>query len=463
VQRGTICNLGTTACQNHQTTYGYNDRNLLDFMDITTDKQGRVLVAYPDGCVGGCVNGTTNSYTAVASVARQSGGLPLFRSATEPSGPVAPGNPLVTATSDSGGTHLSWLVPDNGGSPITGYNVYRRAQGSTQKQLLANVGTATSFDDLSAAAGVTYFYTVTAVNAVGESQPCAGGEVSPTLAASGDPCSAPGVSVVTDPSGDAAPPALDITELLISEPYMGDGANRLMFTLKVNSLAVVPPNGYWYVIWNYGTGARQFVRAKTDANGNFTFDYGDVGPALPIPPTSVPPSNTNAPTVRGAALGSVNRTTATIAIVVETSKVGGPKPGETLTTISPRTFGATGGSNVLSSSALDSTGSTPSYTLVGSYFCRQNIAPNAVLSASPTAGAAPLAVNFDASRSSDPDAGDSIASYTFDFGDRAVVTQSTPVVSHVYSVPGSYHATLVVKDSRGKRSINIADAVITVQ
>ena len=53
-------------------------RNLLDFMDATVDKQGRILVGYADGCVSACVTGTTNSYTAIASIARQSGGTTLF-------------------------------------------------------------------------------------------------------------------------------------------------------------------------------------------------------------------------------------------------------------------------------------------------------------------------------------------------------------------------------------------------
>src|SRR5439155_2501448 len=53
-------------------------RNLLDFMDVTVDAVGRIVVGYADGCVGSCVTGTTNSYTATATIARQSGGSGLF-------------------------------------------------------------------------------------------------------------------------------------------------------------------------------------------------------------------------------------------------------------------------------------------------------------------------------------------------------------------------------------------------
>jgi hypothetical protein len=69
VQRGSICTAGT-ACG--------STRNLLDFMDIAVDAQGRVLVAFADGCTGSCVAGSPNSNTALATIARQTGGKRLF-------------------------------------------------------------------------------------------------------------------------------------------------------------------------------------------------------------------------------------------------------------------------------------------------------------------------------------------------------------------------------------------------
>jgi hypothetical protein len=53
-------------------------RNLLDFMDATVDREGRVLVGYADGCIGACVSGGANSYSKIASIARQSGGTLLY-------------------------------------------------------------------------------------------------------------------------------------------------------------------------------------------------------------------------------------------------------------------------------------------------------------------------------------------------------------------------------------------------
>ncbi len=69
VQLGSIC-LGGTTCG--------TTRNLLDFMDITVDAQGRVLVGYADGCTGSCVTGGANTRTALATIARQTGGPRLF-------------------------------------------------------------------------------------------------------------------------------------------------------------------------------------------------------------------------------------------------------------------------------------------------------------------------------------------------------------------------------------------------
>jgi PKD repeat protein len=72
-------------------------------------------------------------------------------------------------------------------------------------------------------------------------------------------------------------------------------------------------------------------------------------------------------------------------------------------------------------------------------------------------------VNLDASASVDPDAGDSVASYTFSFGDGSPdVTQSSPMISHTYKHGGTFFATLTVKDSHGLDSANTASAEIKV-
>ncbi|MBW8732562.1 MAG: hypothetical protein JF622_16780, partial [Terrabacter sp.] len=96
VQRGSICTGGTTCGQ---------DRNLLDFIGSTADSNGRVEVAYADGCTGACVTGTTNNFDAYATIARQTSGLTL-RAAFDP-------QPNLTASK------VSAAVATNGKSSLT--------------------------------------------------------------------------------------------------------------------------------------------------------------------------------------------------------------------------------------------------------------------------------------------------------------------------------------------------------
>ncbi len=80
-----------------------------------------------------------------------------------------------------------------------------------------------------------------------------------------------------------------------------------------------------------------------------------------------------------------------------------------------------------------------------------NRAPTAQLSASPTSGAAPLAVSLDASGSSDPDAGDTLT-YTWDFGDGSPRVKTTgPTTTHTYAA-GNVTATVTVADQKGASS-----------
>ena len=78
-QRGSICTAGTTCSSTP------NTRNLLDFMDITLDKTGHVLVGYADGCTGACVTSTKvsdNPLDAQGVIAREVDGPLLFSTTT---------------------------------------------------------------------------------------------------------------------------------------------------------------------------------------------------------------------------------------------------------------------------------------------------------------------------------------------------------------------------------------------
>lgn len=89
-----------------------------------------------------------------------------------------------------------------------------------------------------------------------------------------------------------------------------------------------------------------------------------------------------------------------------------------------------------------------------------NKLPVASLVADKTSGPAPLTVIFNAAGSSDPDVGDAVTSYSYDFGDGSApaidVTNSS--VAHTYTVAGGYRAVLTVKDKQG--AVSAVPAVV---
>src|SRR5262249_9179868 len=87
--------------------------------------------------------------------------------------------------------------PPNGGSAITNYKVYRSTL-SGGETLLTTLGNVTSWNDTGVSNGTTYYYQVTAVNAVGEGSRSAEQFATPTA-----PATRPGAPVLVSatPSG----------------------------------------------------------------------------------------------------------------------------------------------------------------------------------------------------------------------------------------------------------------------
>ena len=63
---------------------------------------------------------------------------------------------------------LEWSTPNNGGSAITNYNIYKSTTSGTET-LLTTVGNVNSYTDTGLTNGQTYYYKVSAVNSLGES------------------------------------------------------------------------------------------------------------------------------------------------------------------------------------------------------------------------------------------------------------------------------------------------------
>jgi len=457
----------------------HDDRNLLDFNEITVDDKGRALYGYSDGCVTpGCIAGTAaDDFVAFMRVARQSGGKSLFAS-FDTAEPVAPKPPCLFGTRDPAASHLIWKAPDNGGSDIVNYQILRGT--SPGGEVLLSQTDKTAFDDTTTDPAVShYYYVVKAINAVGTS--AQSNELNLTAVAPPPPedvCALPGLTKLTDPSGDTsailgivptpAPPGSDLLSFQIAQPYASDNIIRLAFTVNTdNGESPQPIGSSWYVAmkiikngtttykgvhmtWNGTTPTFESYTPAPNGSGGVDGRFVTAGSQKPAEASSgyAPPFNK-------------------VVIVVKASDVG-LNPGDTISGFVSGVSQTAGGVITgLYDQMPDSLAFTGSYTVNSNQVCRPNAAPTAVLTATPTSGTAPLAVKFNGSGSYDPDTApppDTIASYTFNFGDRSpVVTQPTPIISHTYTASGIYPATLTVTDSRGLQSTNTAQVVITVR
>ncbi|MGB2717501.1 MAG: hypothetical protein WBC51_25175 [Vicinamibacterales bacterium] len=379
VQRGNICDAGLS-CPTAPDT-----RNLLDFMDVQIDARGRILVAYADGCVSpACIAGVDkngdgfldardNDAADKAAIARQSGGLGLL-AAFDPPLPAPPAAPQLTASLQGQSAFLAWSTPDDGGSTITGYRVYRN------DALLADVEASLNTHSDSGSTAATR-YQVTALNAVGEGPKSL--MTTPTVPASA--CTVPGILVADDtidnPPNSSPLPQGDVKAVYVAEPY-GDGSGTLHFTVGTGGGAA-PSNSQWYVIWQRTTPDanhdRNYVAMKTDLLGNGSFEYGRV--SYPLVTTSPAPNQGNVPTRFGSATGNYDAATGAIRIVIPTASVDNVAAGATLLGIEVRTFLGRNDGLPVSQNVSSDYSPAGSYTLVGNAACQQPPQPPTGLAA----------------------------------------------------------------------------------
>jgi hypothetical protein len=344
-------------------------RNLLDFNDLTIDKQGRVLFAYADGCVEGCLqtgdSARGNSYSARASILRQSGGRRMFLE-DDPAEPTVPGAPTLTVTRNGALAKLTWSEANDGGSPVTNYAVYR------SDKLIANT-TASSYTDASGDASTTYTYRVVATNRFGSS--CGSNTVS--SAPVGSSCTAPGITLVTDATGDQAGApgnaALDIQSVSISEPFFADGSQKIVFTIKVANLASLPALSEWRVFWNFPIGAsgQFFADMRTNSSGAVSFPFGRIAVTgavvtsvgQPVTLGNADPESSFSPD------GTIRIVLPTIKLTTDATKFPGPVPGDIIGGLVARTYTETGAVVTSGRVATDVTRVGNPYVLVGNAFC----------------------------------------------------------------------------------------------
>ena len=460
-------------------------RNLLDFNEITMDEKGRVLYAYADGCVGECESGGPNSYSSKATIARQSGGKGLL-SAFDPTEPVGPQKACLSGRRDDMASYLEWAAPDNGGSDITAYKIYRGTALGNEVFIGQQVGNKTTYNDRSVNPAVaTYTYKIKAVNGSGE------GSFSNTISLTVGPrvestgsCTLPGNTVITDPVGDETDTVTehDLTSISMAEPITNattGAADNLVFTIKVVDLSTVPPGWRWSVRFTVpgygppvapGVGAQEdwFVSMISSQGAAPKFTYGTTGVfqgAARFFSTIGdlhPSSNYN---VDGTITLVLPKTTFQSSAVC-TGTCGPLNPGLAVSlALGSVRFSPPGevpGSGGTNETIPDTTGAA-SYQLRPANLCLPNNAPLAVLTANITSGTNPLTVNFNGGGSSDADTIDTIATYTFNFDDGTDdVVQSSPTITHAFTKGGLFDVKLVVTDSRGKLSSNTAHRLVEV-
>lgn len=327
---------------------GAMTRNLLDFFDMTIDRDGRVVVGYVNGCSGGNCSQAPNNpdgssavvgngYTVTATVARQSSGRRMLAANDPANSTSVPGMPFVTERRIGNVVRLAWNQSDTGNSPITGYQILRSVASGNEQPLATIAGNQTSYTDSTATdLSKTYYYKVVATNAVGSS--CGNNEIAAPYV--GDTCS--GVIIHRNlPShpestgGSVSPPPLPqylIDYIAVSEP---PSTTDLKFTMKVGNLTTLPPNSRWRIVWNSPASPDEqfYVGMTTDQNSAPSFEYGTLATlsevVLGVPtenPLGAPDAGTN------------YNSDGTITFFVQKATVGNPQPGDLLGAVNGRTF-----------------------------------------------------------------------------------------------------------------------------
>jgi cellulose 1,4-beta-cellobiosidase len=128
-------------------------------------------------------NGTTYYYRVSAVTAVGEGSRSAERSATPTAPATVPASPTLSATAGNGQVALGWTTPADGGSPLSGYRLYRGTT-SGSLSLYQTLGVVTAYTDTAVTNGTTYYYQVSAVNSVGEGSRSAERSATPTAPAS---------------------------------------------------------------------------------------------------------------------------------------------------------------------------------------------------------------------------------------------------------------------------------------
>ncbi len=435
------------------------NRNLLDFNDLELDNFGRPMFAYADGCIGSCVaDPAANSFAAKGTIARQVGGRTLYaefdnlagsRFSTALAAPAAACAVREKSQRTLNQTLVAWNAPDNGGSPISNYAVYRATSATGPFEFVGNAGPKTRFVDATADVNVAeYYYKIVAENSVGTAPdsnvinlPIE--EVTPV-----DTCSLPGETIAVDAAGDSDAPLDDVDLISISVAEPPSFPDHFVITSKVAGFTAGEPlpTSFYPLLFPL---VNDLYIAMDVSQGTPRFVYGSY-----VDVTNGALTFTEEGTLDER---STYDASGNIVYVVPKSLFG-KATGEVLAGFDAR-------SRVIYQSVPSQDTAGPAdYLVRGSENCGKSATVLASLQGSTGEGPAPLTVAFTVTGQASE--GAQLATFSLDFGDgefiedRPFNSQGIATVSHSYLNPGTYRAYLTVTDSQGRKSTNLAEHTV---
>ncbi|MEY2485869.1 MAG: hypothetical protein QOH39_1517 [Verrucomicrobiota bacterium] len=354
-----------------------DNRNHYDFIDCQIDTQGRIIASNSIGCSAACVNnGGPNTFSKLAGIVRQSGGRRML-AAFDPQEPAKPAAPLLSGYRTNQLVYLSWPDTDNGGSPITTYNVYRRIDGGAESKIISLTQRRQLSDPADPAH--SYQYRVTAVNTLGEGP--SSKTFAPTVGQNAPhpelSCTLPG-QVYQDRTGEGGTqPNNDIANFSIAEPQ--DMPGKLVFVINNAQPSLVQNgNSLFYVYFDPPSGGIRY-RLRYSADPSALVNEIGTGKDNDFINDSTPETGGEFRTwtvISALEAGSGIQPDGSVRFIVDKAKLG-IKNGDVLLGVAVREDTANSPSGVL---AADYAGGRQDYLVVGNDFCTGSPIPISVVS-----------------------------------------------------------------------------------
>ena len=251
-------------------------------------------------------NGTAYYFRVAAINDFEAVGPMSNETSATPATPIDPGAPTgLTARAGDAQVTLSWTAPaSNGGPQVTSYNVYDGTTADFKAGILVKSSTSTGATVTGLANGTTYYFWVTAVNAVGESP--ASNEASAAPAANVPPADPGAPTGLTARAGDAqvtlswTAPASNggpqVTSYNVYDGTTADFKAGILVKSSTSTGATVTglANGTTYYFWVTAVNAVGESPASNEASA--------------APAANVPPADPGAPTGLTARAGDAQVT-----------------------------------------------------------------------------------------------------------------------------------------------------------